>query len=1052
MAPLESRREIVGVANFGFARMLAWLAIGVLSAGMAPAQAAPTITNLAQLAALQIPGQEMTGDLALEGTVFGCDTEAGVMILESHGAAELLEVEGLKQEFKPGDRIRLECRSASCIASDYGIHLDAVPLLNNDGGHGSMTVAAEKFFPAGRYPLRLEWFNQYGELDLNASAAAPGPDPASGKTPGPPTNLLHAVSAVCFEGLWYQLPNFQLLHPVRTGVVTNFDPGFRTRDEMVGICFDGYFEAPRPGKYAFSLRSDDGSRLWIGEAGVAVTKLSGGAPPAAPPAALNEPVRDWTERRLAALEGRVDFVSRHGKGLEFEICSGQNSASVGVADAGSLEPADLLNAYVRVSGVAQGVLADNRQPGLGRLAAASFRELAILQSPPNKGGQPARLTTVMQVHSLSREDAARQLAVAIRGVVTAVGRPVDRWMAIQDDTRGAFVSLTYASNCFPQVGEVWSISGHTQPGDFAPIVIADQAKLLGIGRLPAPVHVTWNQLVNGSMDVQWVELAGLVTAVAGNHLSLLMPEGREEIVMREWGDAELKPFDKAVVRIRGAVFAAWKPESHEVRVGSITMHNASLSVDKPAPEDLFNAPEKTPRSLFNFDARASPFQRVKVRGQVTYLDAQRLFVQRGSGIEILPAANVSFHVGDLVEAVGLPEISGAMPRLREASVRKTGAGALPAAPFIPDSQLPEEQLSGARIRIEGELAGQHAEEDTLVLQIQTHANLFHARIPRAGPMRFWRLGSTLAMTGVYVSDVDNGLPAGGRAPFEVLLNSPADVAVTAEPSWWTLQRLLSAVGVLLVTLALAAVWIALLRREVAQRTLQLQHEIRERERAERQHELEAERARIARDLHDDLGSSLTEINALASTGRSPRAEDNAHPALFNAIAEKARALVASLDVIVWAVNPEGNSLQSLADYLGGYTREYLSNSAIVCRFKIPVVLPNVTLDGQVRHEVFMAVKETLNNVVRHAGASEVEFRLRISGQTLEIDIADNGKGFDPSAEAAGHGLKNRSARLAKIGGSCRVESHAGGGTTVRLRLPLPPGPLDAGGNSDTTFG
>jgi len=172
--------------------------------------------------------------------------------------------------------------------------------------------------------------------------------------------------------------------------------------------------------------------------------------------------------------------------------------------------------------------------------------------------------------------------------------------------------------------------------------------------------------------------------------------------------------------------------------------------------------------------------------------------------------------------------------------------------------------------------------------------------------------------------------------------------------------------------------------------------------------------------------------------------------LFKAIADKARGLIAALDVIVWVVDPEDNSLQSLADYLSGYTREYLSNSSIACRFKIPVTLPNAALNGQLRHEVLMVVKETLNNIVRHADATEVEFQMSIFNDTLEIRIADNGKGFNPNTEAGGHGLKNRSLRLTKIGGTCLIESRAGIGTTVRIQLPLPMAPTSQSGEANTT--
>jgi len=242
-----------------------------------------------------------------------------------------------------------------------------------------------------------------------------------------------------------------------------------------------------------------------------------------------------------------------------------------------------------------------------------------------------------------------------------------------------------------------------------------------------------------------------------------------------------------------------------------------------------------------------------------------------------------------------------------------------------------------------------------------------------------------------------------------------------------------------------------LRRQVAQRTHQLQREIRERERAERQHAIEAERSRIARDLHDDLGSSLTEINVLASTGQRPRQGNSAHAALFKAIADKARSLIVALDGIVWAVDPGDNSLQSLADYLSGYTREYLVNSDIACRFKIPITLPDVKLDGETRHELLLVVKEILNNIVCHAEATEVEFQMNLVDDILEITIADNGRGFDTATEADGHGLKNLPARLKKVGGSCRVESLSAIGTTVCIQLPLPAAPASRGEVANATF-
>jgi signal transduction histidine kinase len=292
------------------------------------------------------------------------------------------------------------------------------------------------------------------------------------------------------------------------------------------------------------------------------------------------------------------------------------------------------------------------------------------------------------------------------------------------------------------------------------------------------------------------------------------------------------------------------------------------------------------------------------------------------------------------------------------------------------------------------------------------------------------------LEGVYVGRGSGRNPNADSESFELLLNSLADITVLSQPPWWTLPRLLTLLGVVLVILMFTVIWNSQLRRLAEQRTGQLQLEIRERERLERQAALETERSRIARDLHDDLGSSLTEISVLASTGQLPRNSTSSQSNLFQAIGNRARGLVSALEVIVWAVDPEDNTLQSLADFLTGYANDFFSHTPIACRFKVPVSCPPITLEGRVRHDLLMAFKESLNNIVRHADATEVEFRLAVADSCLEIDLADNGQGIEDSAHRNGHGLKNLSARLKKLGGDCTVEPRASGGTIVKIRLPL----------------
>jgi signal transduction histidine kinase len=1015
----------------------------------AAADASP-ITNLLQLTRVVDSEGSVFRDVQLEVVVCAASRpKVGVLIARDETGAELLELGDFGQEIFPGEKIRIQHWYCHLRKRDPGVEISTASTIDNDGIHLVPTSRNREItLPAGLIPLRLDWFNCLHDSALEVSCESSNGSwqkipnsalwhSAAAASPGS-TNLLPGLHAECYEGCWETLPDFSLLRPVKTGVTANFDLPFKTRDELVGIRFTGYFNAPYDGKYTFRLLSDDGSVLFLRDPIVPIKEIGRTAVPAAKPGVLGEAMDSLDQHDWLTVEGNVDFIAKSGEGLELELRSEPDSVWVKVADASGVDPSSLLNSDVRITGVSHGAINVDKRMVFGRLMVASAREITVVESDSSKGKLPSPLTTARQVQSLPIEDAKHELPVRIHGVVTSANIEYDHWMSIQDNTRGIWINLHGISNSVPACGEVWEVTGHSGSGDFAPVVIADRVTFLGVGRMPEPVRPTWNELINGSMDVQWAEFQGLVTDVQSNNLALSLPEGHLTAQMEGYRESDLKPFLKAGVRIRGTLYAVWDASTREVRVGNILMRNATIDVDQTAPDNPFDALVKKPRELFLFDAQATPFQRIKVQGEVIHAESSRIFLMQGGvGMRIIPTEEVNLQAGDRIEAVGYPEISGPSPVLHEAVVRKIGESALPSAREIADSELTAEGLDSSLVRIAGKLVGVHSEQNTVVLEMQAKTHLFLARLSSHFPVSSLRIGSQLALTGVYTGQTRDRQSDSRAGSFELLLNSPADIVVLAKPSWWTLERLLTVVGVLLVVLILAAVWITQLQRQVTQRTLQLQREIRERERVERQHALEAERARIARDLHDDLGSSLTEISVLASTGRHSSGEPTNHPGLFHAIADKAHGLISALDVIVWAVDPEDNSLQSLADYLNGFVGEYLSNSGISCRFKIPVSVPAVILEGRVRHDLFLAVKETLNNIVRHARASEVEFRIVVAENVLEIIILDNGTGFELAGAKNGHGLENLSARLTKLGGSYTVNSNVGAGTTVNIRLPLP---------------
>ena len=207
---------------------------------------------------------------------------------------------------------------------------------------------------------------------------------------------------------------------------------------------------------------------------------------------------------------------------------------------------------------------------------------------------------------------------------------------------------------------------------------------------------------------------------------------------------------------------------------------------------------------------------------------------------------------------------------------------------------------------------------------------------------------------------------------------------------------------------------------------------------EQKHAVERERARIAKDLHDDLGTTLTQIDLLGALASRPGMSPDETLEQVGLIQSKSREMVAALDEIVWAVDPRNDSLSTLATYLCNFAEDFLSQSGIQCRFDLDEEVPDSMLTSEVRHGVFLAFKEALNNVVRHAAAKEVWLRLKVSGGEAILVVQDDGRGFVPNRSKAsdGNGLRNMRERLEQIGGRCEVDGETGAGTTVRFALRL----------------
>jgi len=264
------------------------------------------------------------------------------------------------------------------------------------------------------------------------------------------------------------------------------------------------------------------------------------------------------------------------------------------------------------------------------------------------------------------------------------------------------------------------------------------------------------------------------------------------------------------------------------------------------------------------------------------------------------------------------------------------------------------------------------------------------------------------------------------APNGMLLPREASLKFTVRTAWWETAwfRILAIASGVIV---LAAIVRVVMLRQIRARLHRL----------EEQTALDRERARIARDMHDELGASLTRITLMSDLAALEVKSNSEARDQFNNIASAARKIAGTLDEIVWTVNPRNDTLEQLAGYVGEFASEYLNAAGIAMNLELPSEIPPLTVSSEIRHQLLLAVKEALNNIVKYSAATEVVVRMIYAEQSLEFVVSDDGRGFEPSAiSETANGLRNMRQRLAGLGGSALIESRLGIGTTISFSLPL----------------
>jgi signal transduction histidine kinase len=279
----------------------------------------------------------------------------------------------------------------------------------------------------------------------------------------------------------------------------------------------------------------------------------------------------------------------------------------------------------------------------------------------------------------------------------------------------------------------------------------------------------------------------------------------------------------------------------------------------------------------------------------------------------------------------------------------------------------------------------------------------------------------------------------GKYVFRAMASNGNDVwneqtellTISVIPPWW--QSLWAQMLYLSALITVVAITV----RIWSHRRLQLRLQKLEQEQA-----IERERTRIARNIHDELGASLTHISLITQAAQH---ENPTQASTFEKIYEATHEITRSMDEVVWAVNPKCDDLENLVYYVSNFAQRLLSAAGIRCRLDLPQTLPALRLSSPVRHNLFLCCKEALNNAVKHSRADLVTIAIKMADSTLQLVIADNGRGLNqPTSSAgpnalriaAGQGLDNLRTRMAEVGGTCEFSDQPEGGLIVTFSIAL----------------
>ena len=694
-----------------------------------------------------------------------------------------------------------------------------------------------------------------------------------------------------------------------------------------------------------------------------------------------------------------------------------------------------------------------------------FDEALVLgTNNPAKSSQV--LTTAESIRRLPADQARLEKPVQLQAVVT-YNDPIERIAFLRDKTAGIFVwSNDLNSKLLP--GDQIKLNGITGPGDFAPMVIPTSIEVLRRGTpLPKPGQYSDEDIFAGREDSQWVELEGIVrdNKFDSGQRSLLISHNGYRFRVLFPGNHQLSSsYINARVRVRGVCSSVFNSTRQLLGIQVYAQSVDQLTVLAPSLYSAFDGPITPIARLATFSPDESAGYRLHLHGTVLATGTTGpTWVRDATGaVLIREHTAVPLAPGDDVDVAGFSTVGKAAAEIENAELRRNGPGTPPQPIAITTDQALSGEYNAQLVRIDARLVDQFQSGPERILIAQAGRQTFAVRSKE--PLSSLGLGSVLRLTGICVSGSQNAeeLPS-----FELVLRSPADLAILRGAPWLTRDRAYRVFGFLALLSLIACVWVAILRRRVNRQTKIISQKLVEveglKERAESGSRAKSEfLANISHEIRTPMNGILgmTELAleqplepVLRDTLRMVKSSADSLLSIVNNILDLSKVEDGKLELEMLDCNLI-NCIEETACMLA--TRAHAKGLELIC--DLSADLPEIVLTDPSRLRQILT--NLLGNSIKFTERGEVELVVYVEGReesmaTIRFAVRDTGIGIPREKQSlifsaftqadasttrlyggSGLGLSIASQLVNLLGGRIWVDSQVGEGSTFHFAVPL----------------